>query len=252
MDLPDVGVPSPSPHSLQITAFWSTDLTKWQQGLGAQLGGFGHVANDYQVFNNNVHKGRAPGSYIMAIELGKPADITGSPFTTVFAMHAGGDDLSTGWTFLDPHSHVYPPISPPHGYAGACPTIRYVAADDYYYLFTLHAESGGYGEGLVRSKDLTTWEATAANPVLDFHGQVPADKGAPPRASRWDYYTNFTTSMEAFITTAEDINNSDIDFVDVNGSVYIAYSWGNQRGTEFLGAAVVQGTTTDQWLASYF
>ena len=42
----------------------------------------------------------------MAIELGKPADVTGQPFTTVFCSHAGGDDLSTGWVFLDPHQCV--------------------------------------------------------------------------------------------------------------------------------------------------
>ena len=248
------------------------------------------------MFNNNVHKGREPGSHIMAIELGKPSDVTGQPFTSVFASHAGGDDLSTGWTFLDPHTHVYPPIKPPHGYAGACPTIRYVAADDHYYLLTLHAETGGYGEFLVRSKDLATWESAAANPILDWKGQVPADKGAPPRSAAWNYYANFTASQEKFIAEARDINNSDIDFVDVNGAplashrsartqtvllgshgghadhhsrrqhpgvppratrghpgtVYITYSWGNQVGTEFLGAAEVKGTTTDQWLASYF
>jgi hypothetical protein len=36
--------------------------------------------------------------------------------------------------------------------------------------------------------------------------------------------------MEQFIVKATDINNSDIDFVDVNGTVYIVYSWGNQQG----------------------
>ena len=58
--------------------------------------------------------------------------------------------------------------------------------------------------------------------------------------------------METFIAQATDINNSDIDFVDVNGTVYMVYSWGNQRGTEFLGAAQVLNATTDQWLMSYF
>jgi len=38
----------------------------------------------------------------------------------------------------------------------------------------------------------------------------------------------------------------------VDGDVYIAYSWGDQRGQEFLGAAVVKGATTDQWQASLF
>ena len=58
--------------------------------------------------------------------------------------------------------------------------------------------------------------------------------------------------VDRFIADATDINNSDIDFVDVNGTVYISYSWGNQQGTEFLGAAVVPDTTTDEWLMAYF
>jgi hypothetical protein len=56
------------------------------------------------------------------------------------------------------------------------------------------------------------------------------DKGSPPRKTSWNYHTNFTASMEQFIVKATDINNSDIDFVDVNGTVYIVYSWGNQQG----------------------
>jgi hypothetical protein len=119
-------------NSTQIGAFYSNDLLTWKHSAGAaQLGGFGHGANDYEVFNNNVHNGRN-GTFVMAIELGKPSDIVGTPFTTVFMTHPAGTDLSQGWVFLDPHTHVQPPISPKHGYAGACPTIRYVAADDHY------------------------------------------------------------------------------------------------------------------------
>ena len=202
------------PNTTQIGAWHSTDLLHWESGPGLQLDGFGHVATDYQAFNNNVHRGREAGSHVMAIELGKPSDITGTPFTSVFATHAG-EDLSTGWVFLDPHKHVYPPILPAHAYMGACPTIRYVAADDFYYLLTLHAEKNpvrraGYGEYLVRSKDLITWETSAANPILDWQGEVRQDKGATPRAARWNYWTNFTSEMEEYIANATDINNSDV------------------------------------------
>ena len=118
-------------NTTQIGSWSSTDLKTWAQGPGLQLGGFGHATNDYEAFNNGVHIGRG-GKMVMAIELGKPSDIVVSGFTSVFAMHSGGDDLSTGWALLDPHTHVYPPILPKHGYMGACPTIRYVAEDDYY------------------------------------------------------------------------------------------------------------------------
>jgi hypothetical protein len=36
-------------NSIQIGAWSSTDLVTWKQGAGAQLGGFGHAANDYEV-----------------------------------------------------------------------------------------------------------------------------------------------------------------------------------------------------------
>ena len=88
--------------------------------------------------------------------------------------------------------------------------------------------------------------------MLGYIGEEEADKGRTPRTSSWNYYTNFTAEMEAYIAQGEDINDSDIDFVDVNGSVYITYSWGNQQTAEFLGAAQVTETTTDKWLQSYF
>lgn len=245
-------------NTTQIGAWSSTDLKTWVQGPGLQLGGFGHATNDYMAFNNGVHMGRG-GKMVMAIELGKPSDIVVAGFTSVFAMHSGGDDLSTGWALLDPHTHVYPPITPKHGYMGACPTIRYVAEDGYYYMWNLHGESGGYGDCLVRSKDLMTWEASKLNPILDWKaaGEVAADKGKAPRVKSWNYYANFTKEMETFIEGAKDINNSDIDFCDVENpdgtsSVYIAYSWGNQDGTEFLGAAEVKNATVSSWLMSYF
>ena len=244
------------PNTTQIGAWSSTDLKAWTAGPGLQLGGFGHTANDYEAFNNAVHVGRT--GHVMAIELGKPSDITGTPFTSVFATHSG-DDLSKGWVFLDPHTHVYPPIAPTHGYMGACPTIRYVAEDDNYYMWNLHSKGRGYGDCLVRSKDLITWEASKLNPILDYtaSGEVAADKGKAPRVASWNYYANFTTAMEAYIAGASDINESDIDFCDVENpdgtsSVYISYSWGNQRGTEFLGAAEVKNATVSSWLTSYF
>ena len=232
-----------------VSAFSSTDLKQWRSFPHAlPLTGFGFGPTDYTFFNTNVHQDQTVGTHVMAIELSTPHNITGTPFTSVFAKHTG-DHLGSGWSLLDPHTHVYPPSIPAHGYKGACPTIRW--AKGYYYLFTLWAEKGGYGNHVQRSKDLITWEQQSL-PVLDWRSDTDQDKGAPPRIASKFYFTNFTTKQEAFITKSEDINNSDIDFVDVDGDVYISYSWGNQQGTEFLGAAVVRNTTTDQWLESIF
>lgn len=237
-----------------VSAFSSTDLNSWTAHPKAlELTGFGHTSADYKFFNTNVHDDMEAGTHVMAIELGAPHDITGSPFTSVFARHTG-NNLGEGWVLLDPHQHVWPPIAPAHGYEGACPTIRYVKATGYYYVFTLWGETGGYGEHVQRSKDLISWEESKGNPMLDWQGQggVPADKGKPPRTTSKYYFTNFTSEQESFVAKSEDINNSDIDFCEVGGDIYISYSWGDQRGQEFLGAAVVKGVTTDEWLASFF
>merc|ERR1712216_818203 len=217
-----------------VSAFSSSDLVSWTEYPKAlELTGFGHKTGDYKFFNTNVHDDKEHGTHVMAIELGAPSDITGSPFTSVFAKHTG-EHLGEGWVFLDPHQHVWPPSKPAHGYEGACPTIRYV--DGYYYVFTLWGEKGGYGTHVQRSKDLITWEQSALNPMLDWQGQggVMADKGKPPRAMDKYYFSNFTEAMEAFISK----------------SIYISYSWGDQVGQEFLGAAVIKKATTDMWLPS--
>ena len=86
--------------------------------------------------------------------------------------------------------------------------------DVYADVLNLHSEAGGYGTWVVRSRNLMTWESSHANPILDFKGSVEADKGSPPRSKSPLYFTNFTAPMEAFITNATGINNSDIDFVD--------------------------------------
>ena len=236
-----------------VSAFSSNDLITWKEYPQAlKLTGFGHTAVDYKFFNTNVHDDQHPNTHVMAIELGAPSDITGNPFTSVFAKHTG-DNLGTNWKFLDPHTYVWPPIQPTHSYQGACPTIRWSSSSGYYYLFNLWSENGGYGTHVQRSKDLMTWESQKNKTVLDWKKDVEQDKGQPPRVASKYYYTNFTTAQEMFIAKAEDINNSDIDFVDtVDGDVYISYSWGNQEGTEFLGSAVVRGMTSEEWCVSLF
>ena len=47
---------------------------------------------------------------MLAIELGSPSALIGQRFTSVFATCddcASSGDLSSGWTVLDPHTHIY-------------------------------------------------------------------------------------------------------------------------------------------------
>ena len=47
------------------------------------------------------------------------------------------------------------------------------------------------------------------------------------------------------------LNNSDIDFCEIQGQVVINYSWGNQQGIEHLAEARYAGTL-DQFLKGWF
>ena len=53
------------------------------------------------------------------------------------------------------------------------------------------------------------------------------------------------------IAEAKNINNSDIDFCEFKGRLIINYSWGNQRGEEFLAEASYDGTL-EQFLKGWF
>lgn len=57
--------------------------------------------------------------------------------------------------------------------------------------------------------------------------------------------------MRQKIIAAEDCNNSDIDFCEFNGRLIINYSWGNQRGAEFLAEVYYNGTQA-QFLRGWF
>jgi hypothetical protein len=128
----------------------------------------------------------------MAIELGAPKAIVGVPFTSVFAKTTS-TDLSTGWTLLDPVSHVYTKAR-----YSACPTIRYFEEDQFFYMTTLFGsvpnssnpglpaeEASRSGQQptsrrasnpypccfvtmLVRSRDLAEWESSPKNPLMGW------------------------------------------------------------------------------------
>lgn len=102
----------------------------------------------------------------------------------------------------------------------ACPTIRYV--EGWFYMFYLErpTEEWRFETYLTRSRDLVHWEPSPVNPIL-----APAPD--------------------------EDINNSDIDFAELNGRMVIYYSWGNQRGEERLAHAMFDGGLQD-WLRACF
>jgi hypothetical protein len=195
----------------KITGFRSQDLTTWKDQTALALPG-------WALFNTSVCK--ADSRYVMAIEVGEPRDVVGTPFTTFFAESTNLLD----WEML-PMECVYSREK-----YTACPALRYL--DGMFYMIYLEARPDPtYESHIVRSKDFVRWEPSPLNPVLAFS---QADKViANPK---------LTPDQRRVIANAKNINNSDVDLCEFDGKTVIYYSWGNQQGTEFLAHAVFDGT----------
>ena len=194
----------------KIQVFWSEDLKNWESQTALALPGWG-------IYNTSVCQ--SAEGYAMAFEIDKPPAEAGVPFTNRFALST---DLRH-WK-LTPSECVYSRQK-----YTACPALRFF--DGRYYLIYLEAVAGPtYETHIVRSRDLIHWENTQLNPVLQHS---PEDKLiANPQ---------LTPEQRELIARAVDINNSDVDLCEFNGRTIIYYSWGNQKGTEFLGEAVYKG-----------
>ncbi len=201
-----------------IEMFASADLKNWNSWTILNLPNYG-------IFNTSLCK--AENRYVLMYELGKPEEEVGKRFTARFAT---SEDLRN-WV-ITPQNCIYAKdrYTAPH-------CLRYL--DGYYYNFYLEAFEG-YETRVVRSKDLVNWESSQLNPVL--RASDDDKKIANP---------NLTPQQRKKIAEAKNINNSDIDFCEFNGKLVINYSWGNQRGTEFLAEAVFDGTL-DEFLKSWF
>jgi hypothetical protein len=203
-----------------IAGFRSSDLERWDAFTALKLPGWG-------VFNTSVCK--AQDRYVLAIEVGKPPEVVGVPFTIRFAE---SNDLRH-WTLLS-EDRVFT-----KGRYSACPSIRFL--DGRYYMTYLEAKAARrYETYIVRSADLAHWESSPLNPVLRAS---PEDKRvANPKLS---------ADQRKEIAQATDVNNSDLDFCEFQGRTILTYSWGNQQGTEFLAEAVYDGSLAS-FLRAFF
>ncbi len=202
----------------QVHIFSSRDLVNWDSWLAFELPGYG-------IFNTSLT--RAENNFVLMFEIGKPEKETGKRFTANFAT---SPDLKNWKILSSDHSYAKDRYTAPH-------CLRFL--DGYYYNFYLESHDG-YEMRVVRSKDLIQWEPSPLNPVLKASAadkQFANDKLADEQKQK--------------IANAKDINNSDIDFCEFNGRLIINYSWGNQRGEEFLAEAVYEGTL-EQFLMGWF
>ena len=169
---------------------------------------------------------RADDCFILAFELGAPAELVKVPFTMFFARSA---DLKT-WEVI-PDAVFGQDI-----YTGG-PMLRYF--DGFFYFFYLDGSyEKGFNTCVARSKDLKKWQWSSKNPVLPYSED---DR---------KLFETFTPSLKKYIAGAENINASDLDMCEFDGVLEMVYSWGNQRGTEFLARA--QADMTEKDFCEYF
>ena len=202
----------------QVHVFSSRDLESWDSWLAFELPAYG-------IFNTSLTW--AENKYVIMFEIGKPEKETGKRFTANFATST---DLKNWEILSSNHNYAKDRYTAPH-------CLRYL--DGYYYDFYLEAHDG-YEMRVVRSKDLINWEPSPLNPVLKASSE---DKKI--------VNNNLSEELQQKIANAKDINNSDIDFCEFKGKLIINYSWGNQRGEEFLAEAVYEGTL-EQFLKGWF
>ena len=206
------------PDGESVYLFASRDLEHWDSWLAFKLPGFG-------MFNTSMIK--VDDKFVLMFEVGKPKEEAGVAFTARFATST---DLKKWEILSSDHNYAMDRYTAPH-------CLRYL--DGYYYDFYLEVHQG-FEARVVRSKDLVKWEPSPLNPVLKASAD---DKKIANK--------NLSDSLLQKIAMAEDCNNSDIDFCEFKGKLVINYSWGNQRGKEFLAEAVYNGTM-NQFLKGWF
>jgi hypothetical protein len=209
----------------RVDMWSSNDLRTWRQTRLWELPA-------WTVFNVSVCKAEA--KYCMSIEVDGPAAEAGIPFTTRFAV---SKDLRTWETLPREYSYDWARFTSPH-------FLRYL--DDCYYLFYVDSSPKGYTTNVVRSKDLKKWVSSPFNPILQ-----PSDEDkriANPKLSqeKQRYVKEGGRKKES------NINNSDLEFVEYNGTVILGYGCGAQTGDyKFIAEAVYEGTES-QFLRGWF
>jgi hypothetical protein len=192
-----------------VRMFASQDLVKWESWTVLDLPGWGF-------FNTSIAK--AGSRYVISLEIDKPKEEAGRPFTARFATSS---DLRN-WD-LTPSNGVFSKerFTSPH-------CLRFL--DGWYYNFYVEAING-YETYVVRSRDLVHWEPSPLNPVLSASEE-----------DRRISNPKLTPSQRSRVARAVNVNASDIDFCEFKGRLRITYCWGNQRGIEHLAEAVYDGS----------
>ncbi|MBE6917949.1 MAG: hypothetical protein E7470_08645 [Ruminococcaceae bacterium] len=197
-----------------LVFYRSTDLENWEEYARFDLPG-------WKIYNMNVAK--MGDTYTLMIEISAPVEECGPyPYTFRFAR---SKDL-TNWELM-PSEYVFQKDR----YAGS-PAIYTFPDDPYYYVGYLEEYPGyRFANSIARSKDLLNWEYSPINPVLMYDDVDDRKIGSP----------FLTPADRERIANALNTNNSDMELCEYLGRTIIYYSWGDQKGTEFLAEACYEG-----------
>jgi len=197
-----------------LVFFKSKDLITWEKHTELHMPG-------WIIWNMNIAKKN--GVYTLLIEINAPLEERG-PRAGTFRFLTSTD--MTNWT-LTPTECAFNRDR----YSGA-PAIYAFDDDPYYYVLYLEElPKARYMTCVARSTDLIDWEYSPVNPVLMYDDAEDKKLGNP----------FFTPLDRERIENALNINNSDMEMCEYLGRTIIYYSWGDQKGTEFLAEACYEG-----------
>ena len=207
-----------------LVFYRSTDLENWEEYTRLDLPG-------WKTYNMNIAK--MGDTYTLMIEISAPVEECGPyPYTFRFAQ---SKDL-TNWELM-PSEYVFQKDR----YSGS-PSIYTLEGDPHFYVGYLEEYPNyRFGNSLARSKDLINWEYSPINPVLMYDDIEDRKIGSP----------FLTPADRERIANALNINNSDMELCEYLGRTIIYYSWGDQKGTEFLAEACYEGSMKD-FLTGFF
>ena len=201
----------------------SDDLVNWEKYGQIHLPG-------WKIYNMNIAE--KDGIYTLLIEISEPAEEAGCPYTFRFLQSRE----MTNWELL-PSQYVFQKDR----YSGS-PSLYTFEGDPYYYVGYLEGyPEYRFAQSLARSKDLINWEYSPINPILmynEFEDKQIASAFLSP-------------SDRKRVAEALDTNNSDMELCEYLGRTLIYYSWGDQRGTEFLAEAWYDGPMHELMLAFF-
>ncbi len=199
----------------RLVFFKSNDLLNWETHTELFLPG-------WKIFNMNIAKMNE--TYTLLVETCAPVEEAGDAGFT-FRFLTSTDFLN--WTLTSRDCAFQK-----DRYCGS-PALYTFEGDPYYYILYLEKYPvRSYANCIARTKDLKNYEYSIINPVLMYDDSEDKKIGSP----------FLTQEDRERIENALNINNSDMEMCEYLGRTIIYYSWGDQKGNEFLAEACFEGS----------